>query len=125
MALSISSPSDFTQRVYGVSFSVANFFAMSAETRASLAISPSPCVAARCPLGRRPDAPGQELLHQLGRDRDAGAVLGRVLDLLEVVQAARLVDAVHGRDEAHRLLRIGVEVLAGGIGRDVGPVARL
>src|SRR5262249_39672732 len=34
----MSSPSAFTQRVYGVSFSVANFFARSSEARASLAM---------------------------------------------------------------------------------------
>src|SRR5262249_10540407 len=34
----MSRPSAFTQRVYGVSFSVANFFARSSEARASLAM---------------------------------------------------------------------------------------
>ena len=34
----ISSPSAFTQRVYGVSFSVLNLFANSSETTAFLAI---------------------------------------------------------------------------------------
>src|SRR5215813_10306491 len=38
----ISRPSAFTQRVYGVSFSVANFFARSSEARASLAMRYAP-----------------------------------------------------------------------------------
>src|SRR5215813_10808600 len=38
----MSRPSAFTQRVYGVSFSVANFFARSSEARASLAMRYAP-----------------------------------------------------------------------------------
>src|SRR5882672_11922838 len=69
-------------------------------------------------------APGaQEVLHQLRRHLHPGPVFGRILELLEVVQAARLVDAVHRRDEPHRPLRIGVEMLARGIRRDVDHVA--
>src|SRR5690349_1316693 len=128
MALSISRPSDFTQRVYGVSFSVANFFAISSETLASFIPVPSAIVvpfALGLSLRRRLDPAREELLHQLRRDRHAGAVLGRVLELLEVVQPRRLEDPVHGADEAHRALRVRVEVLARGVGRDVDHVARL
>src|SRR5262245_38990121 len=48
----MSSPSAFTQRAYGVSFSVANFFARSSEARASLAMGDSPSILANlfCPL---------------------------------------------------------------------------
>src|SRR3954471_6305487 len=154
MELWISRPSAFTQRVYGVSFSVANFFAISSETIAVFSSLPAPIlisllqfaprvmratVALHAPhvehrghrgntrgktkpcrafvpasqwsakqlcvlwfsscvasvpsvlISRRFPAPlralrglfklaGEELLHELRRDRDARAVLRRVLD---------------------------------------------
>src|SRR5947209_7380659 len=110
MALSMSSPSPFTQRVYGVSFSVANFFAISSETSAvfsSFAMVGPIHQRAKSHLSgdkrlrRLLDLPRQELLHQLRRHLHVRAVLGRVLQLLEVVQAGVLEDAVHRRDEAH------------------------
>src|SRR3970040_2211420 len=45
-------------------------------------------------------------LDHFGGEHDAGVVLGRVLDLLEVVQAGILVDAVDRRDQPHRPARI-------------------
>src|ERR1051325_685280 len=117
IALWISRPSAFTQRVYGVSFSVANFFAISSETIAvfsSFAIVIPIQVIAFASLCRDLEFPREELLDQLRRDLHVRAVLGRVLELLEVVEARVLEDAVHRGDEAHRALRIRVEVLARG-----------
>src|ERR1043165_2295254 len=112
MALWISSPCSFTHFVYGVSFSVANFFAISSETCAvfsSFAMSfPSSLqtfipshLHTFTPSRRLLDLSREELLPQLGRARHAGPVFRRVLELLEVVEAARLVDAVHRGDEPH------------------------
>src|SRR3954469_12514025 len=48
------------------------------------------------------------LLHPLRGQHEVRVVFGTVLELLEVVQAAGLVDAVGGADEAHRL--VGVRI---------------
>jgi hypothetical protein len=61
------------------------------------------------------------LLHQLGGD--LGVVFRRVLDLLEVIEAGILVDAVDAGDQPRRALRIGVEVLVDGAGGNVDDVA--
>src|SRR5258707_9931547 len=110
----ISRPSPRTQRVYGVSFSVANFFANSSETIAFLAMS-----------GGLPDLSLEVFLDELGREHDLGVVLGSVLELLQIVQPAVLVDPVDRRDQAHRLVRCRVEMLMDGVWRDVGSVPRL
>src|ERR1700693_6404693 len=102
-------PSDRTHRVYGVSFSAANFVARSSDTTASFAMTAS---AQRAHAG-----PAQVALHHLRRQDDGGIVLGRVLDLLEVIQATRLEDAIDDRDDADRLLRAGIEVLVDRVGR--------
>src|SRR6267378_7321003 len=46
----------------------------------------------------------QVFLDELGGEHDFGIVFGSVLDLLQVVQPAVLVDPVDRRDEPHRLL---------------------
>src|SRR5436190_19178130 len=117
----MSSPSAITPRVYGVSFSVANFRANSSDTRASLAIPASPALPA---LFANWHAPAQIRVHTLRVEFHRRVVFRRVLELLEVVQAARLEDAVHDRNEPYRLVGARVEVLMNGVGRDVDDVAR-
>src|SRR6267154_79044 len=107
----ISRPSPRTQRVYGVSFSVANFFANSSETIAFLAMS-----------GGLPDLSFDVFLDQLGSEQHLGVVLRSVLDLLQVVQPAVLVDPVDRRDQPYRLVRCGVEMLVDRVGRYVDHV---
>src|SRR3954465_15353983 len=65
----ISRPSSLIQRVYGVSFSLANFFARSSETRASFAIAVLLAFLKRFgPALVRPD---RALRRRVGRDGDA------------------------------------------------------
>src|ERR1051325_210405 len=78
-----------------------------------------------CRASAGPATPGQILSHELGRQRDARIVLGRILDLLEIVQAAVLVDAVGAGDQPRRPLWIAVEMLVDRAGRNVDHVARL
>src|SRR5258705_5797475 len=92
----MSSPSDRTHRVYGVSFSVANFRARSSETRASFAMAGS--------AGRRRACAVQVLGNDLRTQLHARLVFGGILDLLEIVQPACLEDAIDDRDHPHRLV---------------------
>src|ERR1700678_1767955 len=71
------------------------------------------------PNGRRLQIPFDRLVVEY----DVGIVFRRVFDLLEVVQAAILVDAIRRADEAGRPRRVGVEVLADRVGRNVDHVA--
>src|SRR6185436_11643458 len=116
----MSSPSDRTQRVYGVSFSAANFWARSSETTASLAMCP--CRALLVDGGA---LALQVRVDDLRVQLHARVVFRRVLDLLEVVQPARLEDAVDDRDQAHRPVGARVEVLVDRVRRHVDHVARL
>src|SRR5438045_2378599 len=111
----MSSPSAVTHRVYGVSFSVANFRANSSDTRASLAIPATRASPALPALFANWHAPAQIRVHTLRVEFHRRVVFRRVLELLEVVQAARLEDAVHDRDEAYRLVGARVEVLMNGV----------
>src|SRR5215472_11181404 len=113
----MSRPSARTQRVYGVSFSVANFFANSSGTTAFPAML-------RSWLRRLPDLRLEVALDEVGGEDDFRVVLRRVLELLEVVQAAIPVDAIDRRDQAHWPCRVGVEVLVNGVRRDVDHVPR-
>ena len=54
-----------------------------------------------------------------------GIVFRRILDLLEIVEAAVLVDAVGAGDEPRRPPRIGIEMLVDRARRNVDDVARL
>src|SRR5690348_17677714 len=67
----------------------------------------------------------QIAFYQLGSQRDARIVFGRVVELLEIVEAAVFVDAVGAGDQPRRPLRIAVEMLMDGAGRNVDDVARL
>src|SRR5712692_4475052 len=69
--------------------------------------------------------PPEVFLHQLCGEDYARIVFGAVLELLEVVQPAGLVDPVGRRDEARRLVGAGVEMLVDGVRRDVDDVACL
>src|SRR5438046_1039972 len=119
----MSRPSLRTQRAYGVSFSVANFFANSSGTIASLAMkcscactnricfawtasSPRPRPAPRRPSGGLLDLPREVLLDEIRVEHDLGVVLRRVLQLLEVVQSAVFVNAVGRGDESRGTLWI-------------------
>src|SRR5678815_5146041 len=123
----MSSPSERTHRVYGVSFSEANFCASSSETSASLAICSGPAKAGPYVLrsfgrakagpyvlrsfGRAKAGPyvlalladghppAQVRVHQLGVQFNRRIVFRCVFDLLEIVQPARLEDAVDDRNE--------------------------
>jgi hypothetical protein len=76
-------------------------------------------------MSRRLAGPGGEIVpHQLGRQHDIGIVFRRILDLLEIVQAAILVDAVGARDQPRRPRGIRVEVLMNRARGDVDDVAR-
>src|SRR5258708_31312967 len=110
----ISRPSPRRQRVCGVSLSVANFFANSSETMAFLAMQCSCTLqigiqvsielqAGPPPSGGLPDLSFEVFLDELGGEHDLGIVLGSVLDLLQIVQPAVLVDPVDRRDQPHRL----------------------
>src|SRR2546430_17563883 len=107
----MSRPSLRPQRAYGVSFSVANFFANSSGTIASLAMKCScactnricfawtasshrPRPAPRRLSGGLLDLPRGVLLDEIRGGHDLGAVLRRVLRLLEVVQSALVVNPV-------------------------------
>src|SRR6266850_7714936 len=63
--------------------------------------------------------------NQLRGKSDGRIVLRRVLELLQVVQPAGLVDPVGGRDQARGLVGAGIEMLMDGVRRDVDDVARL
>src|SRR5437879_12971145 len=96
----MSRPSLRTQRAYGVSFSVANFFANSSGTIASLAME-----------GGLLHLPREVLLDEVRVEHDLGVVLRRVLQLLEVVQSALFVHAVGRGAESRGTLWIRVEML--------------
>src|SRR4030095_1297651 len=91
----MSSPSAFTQRVYGVSFSVANFFARSSEARASLAMHYSFSFFFRAlssPALVRPDCRRSRIFgRHVGRDSDA------------LVRLHTHVDRVAGRRPQRRM----------------------
>src|SRR5260370_41924897 len=70
-------------------------------------------------LCRLLDSALEVLLYELGAEHHFRIVLGGVLDLLEVVQPAVLVDPVDRRDQPHRLLRARVEMLMNGVRRYV------
>jgi hypothetical protein len=81
---------------------------------------------AAAPRSRSRDARASEILRDdLGGQHQRRVVLGRVLDLLEVVQTAESVDAVDRRDQPHRPIRVGIEMLVDGVGRNIDDVARL
>ena len=83
------------------------------------------------PRPRRPGAAGQPAFRADSRGSvsgvrvDAGVVFRRVLDLLQIVQPALLEDAVDGRDQPQRPLRVGIEMLVDRVRRHVDDVARL
>src|SRR5262249_39009255 len=77
------------------------------------------------PSGGPAATPRQILAHEVRRQRDARVVLGRILELLEIVQPAVLVDPVGAGYQPRRQLRIAVEMLMDRAGRDVDDVARL
>src|SRR5258705_4701364 len=110
----MSSPSDRTHRVYGVSFSAANFFAKSSETTASFDMLASA-------HGGGAGA-AQVAFDAVRRQYHCRVVLRRILDLFQVIQSARLEDAVDDRDEARGLVGTGVEVLVDGVVPDVDDV---
>src|SRR5260221_10766990 len=109
----MSRPSLRTQGAYGVAFSVANFFANSSGTIASLAME-----------GGLLDLPREVLLDEIRVEHDLGVVLRSVLQLLEVVQSAILVNAVGGGDESRGTLWIRVEMLVDRVGWNVDHVPR-
>src|SRR5437660_2735023 len=138
----MSRPSLRTQRAYGVSFSVANFFANSSGTIASLAMKCSfaytnricfawtgsrhrPRPAPRRPSGGLLDLPREVLLDEIRVEHDLGVVLRRVLQLLEVVQSAVFVNAVGRGDESRGTLWIRVEMLVDRVRWNVDHVPRL
>src|SRR6516165_8489146 len=89
-------------------------------------IQPRAYFVAAASASRRLAGPrGEIVLHQLGRQHDVGIVFRRILNLLEIVQAAILVDAVGAGDQPRRPRRIGVEVLMNRARRNVDDVARL
>src|SRR5437899_12689939 len=110
----MSRPSLRTQRAYGVSFSVANFFANSSGTIASLAME-----------GGLLHLPREVLLDEVRVEHDLGVVLRRVLQLLEVVQSAIFVNAVGRGDESRGTLWIRVEMLVDRVRWNVDHVPRL
>src|SRR5882724_12321468 len=63
--------------------------------------------------------------NQLRGQSDGRVVLRRVLELLEIVQPAGLVDPVGGRDQARGLVGAGIEMLMDGVRRYVDDVACL
>src|SRR3989475_4935048 len=110
----MSRPSVRTQHAYGVSFSVANFFANSSGTIASLAME-----------GGLLHFPREVLLDEVRVEHDLGVVLRRVLQLLEVVQSAIFVNAVGRGDESRGTLWIRVEMLVDRVRWNVDHVPRL
>src|SRR5258706_6008886 len=76
-------------------------------------------------LGGLLDPALQVFLDELGGEHDLGVVLGSVLELLQIVQPAILVDPVDRRDQPHGLLRARVEMLMDGVGRNIDHVPRL
>src|SRR5580704_2710363 len=62
--------------------------------------------------------------HQFRREHHFRIVFRRVLDLLEIVEAGILVDAVGAGDQPRRPCRIAVEMLMDGARRDIDDVAR-
>src|SRR5882762_11200312 len=137
----MSRPSLRTQRAYGVSFSVANFFANSSGTIASLAMecsctctngigfawtasSSRPRSDAAPALSGLLDLPREILLDEIRVEHDLGVVLRRVLQLLEVVQSAIFVNAVGRGDESRGTLWIRVEMLMDRVGWYVDHVPR-
>src|SRR5689334_19046840 len=115
----MSSPSALTHRVYGVSFSLANFCAKSSGTSASF---PIPAAAASPGLFANWHTPAQIRVDALCVQFNRRIVFRRILELLEIVETARLEDAVHDRDEPHRLVGAGVEVLMDRVWRNVDDV---
>src|SRR5947207_15775858 len=137
----MSRPSLRTQRAYGVSFSVGNFFANSPGTIASLAMKCScactnricfawtasshrPRPAPRRPSGGLLDLSREVLLDEIRVEHDLGVVLRRVLQLLKVVQSAIFVNAVGRGDESRGTLSIRVEMLVDRAGWNVDHVPR-
>src|SRR5215467_11731590 len=88
-------------------------------------LTPAVAIAGIKLSGGRLDRGREILSHQLRGEHDAGIVLRRVLDLLEIVQAGILVDAVGARDQPRRPLAVRIEVLVDGAGWNVDDVARL
>src|SRR5882672_10650592 len=76
-------------------------------------------------LGGLLDPALQVFLDELGGEHDLGVVLGGVLELLQIVQPAVLVDPVDRRDQPHGLLPARVEMLMDGVRRNVDHVPRL
>src|SRR5258706_9223461 len=68
-------------------------------------------------LGGLLDPAIQVFLDELGAEHDLGVVLRSVLELLQVVQPAVLEDPDDRRDQAHRLVRLRVDILCVGRGR--------
>src|SRR5258706_13280619 len=63
--------------------------------------------------------------NQLRGQSDGRVVLRRVLELLEIVQPAGLVNPVGGRDQARGLVCAGIEMLMEGVRRYVDDAAGL
>src|SRR5687767_10862731 len=97
------------------------FFFLLATSNKSAAMSAAPRRVAtghRSPVmssGRLLDLRHQVALDRFGVEHDLRVVLRGVLQLLEIVQAAVLVDAVDCGDEPHRPARVRVEMLVDGV----------
>src|SRR5262245_590891 len=103
----ISSPSAFTQRVYGVSFSVANFFARSSEARASLAMQSLLWLLLQVFLRLvRPDRRTRVFGRHVGRDGDALVRLHAHIDWI----AGRRPQRRMGPRLQHNITHLDVEI---------------